>query len=354
MRIISFAMMIISLGAFFGDVNANNLNKSKESPKKYRIVVVKHKFAFGEAQAVENIALAATHIGWDCRVMLQSDFCSEKINSVDPDFIISLREDIAPLDGYINFLYLHVPMFMYLNKDGTLCTKAYPNILKYQGFLSVVPDASAVKMAYEALYNKPFYSVQTVFSVSKREFNDSPKLRLCYSGGALWDKNRAGQQYQKFYQLLDQTDYFDLFGLPKAWEKMNLKSYRGFLPVDDHTVVDTIANCGIALVLHSHEHIKGGVPTSRIFEAAAASAVIICDHHPFVEKEFGDSVLYIDPNQAPEKVFAQIDAHVKWVHDNPDKAIELARRSHAIFMERFTLENELLKIAALYESMPKK
>ena len=109
----------------------------------------------------------------------------------------------------------------------------------------------------------------------------------------------------------------------------------------------------LPLVLHSHEHIKGGVPTSRIFEAAAASAVIICDHHPFVEKEFGDAVLYIDPNQDPEAVFKQIDDHMKWVHANPDEAMALARRSHAIFMERFTLENELLKIGQMYEHMVK-
>ncbi|MDP3935763.1 MAG: glycosyltransferase [Alphaproteobacteria bacterium] len=352
MRMVSFTVLMVSLGAFFWNANASIINKSKTNPK-YRVVVVKHEFAFGEAQAVENIARAAANIGWECKVVLHRDFCPKKIKAVDPDFVISLREEIVPIEGYIHFLYLHVPMFMYLNKDGTLCTRAYPNILKYQGFLSVVPDVSPVKVAYTKTTGKPFFSTQTVFSVPNRAFNDSPKTRLCYSGGCLWDKTRAGQQYQKVYRLLDQTNYFDLFGMSKVWGKMNLKSYRGFLPVDDHTVVDTIENCGISLVLHSHEHIKGGVPTSRIFEAAAASAVIICDHHPFVEREFGDSVLYINPNQEPEKVFAQIDTHVKWVHKNPDKAIELARRSHAIFVERFTLENELLKISKLYESMLK-
>ncbi len=242
---------------------------------------------------------------------------------------------------------------MYVNKEGVFRNKEYPNVLKYDGFLSVVPNADPIRLAYETLNNKPFYNVHTVFGVQTTDFKDTPKTRVCH-WGCIWDKARGSEAYQRLYYMLDQTDYFDLYGHPSSWVKMNLKSYRGLLPVDDHTVVDTIANCGIALVLHSHEHIKGGVPTSRIFEAAAASAVIMCDHHPFVEKEFGDSVLYIDPNQAPEKVFAQIDAHVKWVHDNPAKAIELARRSYAIFMERFTLENELLKIAELYESMSKK
>lgn len=345
-------MYAIVLGCAIVSLNGTSVPNNKAN-QKYRVVVVKHKYAFGEAQAVENIVSAAANIGWECVAVLDSDFNLEKIKALQPNFIISLREEIVPLEGYINFLYLHVPMYMYLNKDGTLCTRAYPNVLKYQGFLNVVPNASPVKAAFENVNKKPFYSVQTVFSVKSRGFNDALKTRLCYSGGSLWDEKRAGTNYKQVYHLLDQTGYMDIYGSARAWEKMGLKSYRGFLPMDDHTVVDTISEAGIALVLHSHEHIRGGVPTSRIFEAAAASAVIICDHHPFVEKEFGDSVLYVDTHQAPEVIFKQIDDHVKWVKAHPDKAIALARRSHAIFMERFTLENELKKIGELYERMVK-
>jgi hypothetical protein len=79
--------------------------------------------------------------------------------------------------------------------------------------------------------------------------------------------------------------------------------------------------------------------------------VIICDEHPFVKENFGDSVLYIDPNQAPEKVFAQIDGHVKWVREHPAEAMKLARKSYDIFAKRFTLEGELIKIAELYEKI---
>ena len=319
---------------------------------KYRIMITNHPAAFGEVQAVQRLTKAASNLGWEWAIVECLDKQPDYVSQLKPNFVVSLRAEISPVPGAVHLLYLHAPMFMYVNKEGVFRNKDYPNVLKYDGFLSVVPDAEPIRLAYETLNHKPFYNVHTVFSVQTTDFKDTPKTRLCH-WGCIWDKARGSEHYQRFYQLLDQTGYFDLYGHPSSWVKMNLTSYRGLLPVDDHTVVDTIANCGIALVLHSHEHIKGAVPTSRIFEAAAASAVIICDHHPFVEREFGDSVLYVDPNQDPEKVFAQIDAHIKWVNENPAKAIELARRSHAIFMERFTLENELLKIAKLYESIPR-
>lgn len=324
--------------------------KNAKKQSKYRIIITNHPAAFGELQAAKRIAKAISNLGWEWAIIDRIDQQPEYIKQLKPDFVISLREEIKPVGGVPHFLYLHVPMFMYLNKDGSLCTRAYPNILLYDGFLEIVPKAEPVRTAYIQEHNKPYYSIKTFFSVPKTAFKATPKKRLCY-WGSTWDKARGGKHYQSFYTLLDKTNYFDLYGPAWAWEKMNLKSYRGTLVIDDYSLVEKISECGIALILHSHEHIRGGVPTSRIFEAAAASAVIICDKHPFVEKEFGDSVLYVDPNQTPEKVFQQIDTHVKWVHANPKKAIALARRSYQIFIERFTLESEVLKIAKMYEDM---
>jgi glycosyltransferase involved in cell wall biosynthesis len=168
--------------------------------------------------------------------------------------------------------------------------------------------------------------------------------------GSNWDKARK-ENYKSFYQLLDETHYFDVYGPDHSWKEMSLCSYRGELPFDDHSVIDTLKEKGITLVLHSHEWLKDGVPTSRIFEAAAASTVIICDEHPFVKKHFGDSVLYIDPNQNPKKVFDQIDKHVRWVLKNPKAAMALAKRSYAIYKANFTLEKEMLKVGELYEEI---
>lgn len=327
---------------------SKNLGKAQKA--KYRVLITNHPAAFGEVQVVQRLTKAVTNLGWEWAIVECVDKQPQYVEQLKPNFIISLRAETAPVSGAVNLLYLHAPLFMYLNKDGVFAEKAYPNVLKYDGFLSVTPDVTPIRTAYETQHHKPFHNISTVFGVQHTKFNETPKTRLCH-WGCIWDKARGSEAYQRLYHMLDATGYFDLYGHPKSWEPMKLTSYRGLIPSDDHSVVDKISECGLALVLHSHEHIKGGVPTSRIFEAAAASAVIICDEHPFVKENFGDAVLYIDPNQAPEKVFAQIDAHVKWVREHPVEALKLARKAYDIFAKRFTLEGELIKIAELYEKI---
>jgi spore maturation protein CgeB len=96
----------------------------------------------------------------------------------------------------------------------------------------------------------------------------------------------------------------------------------------------------------------GDCPSARIFEAAAASSVIISDELPFTQKHFGDSVLYVDTTQSAEEMFRTIDGHVKWILSHPQEAQELARRSHQIFCEKFALEDFLARdVLDLYESV---
>jgi hypothetical protein len=59
---------------------------------------------------------------------------------------------------------------------------------------------------------------------------------------------------------------------------------------------------------------------------------------------FGDCVLFIDADKPVEEIFAQIDAHVKWIHAHPEEAIEMARKSHQRFCDEFSLEGECEKI----------
>lgn len=341
-----FSKILLCIGYFF-------LCFSEAHGKKYKVVLANlTDDFFGEVQAIQRIKKAAENLGWDCWVVNEYSKHPEVIRQLKPDFVISLHQEVKPhVNTAPHFLYIHHSLSTYLDKNGQLNTKRFPNILLYNGFIAVTPNIDPIKAAYVKTYKKPFYSVESVFSVPKRSFNASPKNRLCY-WGSTWDKAR-GETYKPLYNLLDQTGYLDIYGPSWSWEKMHLKSYRGLLPVDDHTVVDKISECGLALVLHSPQHFKGGVPTSRIFEAASASAIIICDRHPFVVKNFGDSVFYIDPNQSADLVFKEIDSHVRWAQNNPAQAIIKANKAYAIFIQRFTLERELLKIATLFEKMKK-
>lgn len=96
---------------------------------------------------------------------------------------------------------------------------------------------------------------------------------------------------------------------------------------------------GISLVLHNGGHLQNKAPSGRIFEAAAAAAVIISDEHAFVKREFKNSVLYIDHRKFD--LFSQIEKHMQWIKANPEKARAMAEKAHQIFLQKFTLEDQL-------------
>ena len=95
----------------------------------------------------------------------------------------------------------------------------------------------------------------------------------------------------------------------------------------------------------------GDCPSARIFEAAAASSIIISDELPFTKKHFGDSVLYVDTTRSAEEMFRTINAHMQWIFAHQGEAEAMARRSHQIFCEKFALEDLMRDILDLYESV---
>ena len=162
--------------------------------------------------------------------------------------------------------------------------------------------------------------------------------------------NATVQNIEKMFALLDQQDYFIVYGTAEHWTYAS-KSRCELLPFDGKSVVAAIQRAGVTLILHTDMHIKNSTPTSRIFEAAAGSSVIISDKHPFILKHFADAVLYIDDNATGEQLFTQIDSHMKWILAHPVEAKELARRAHEIFIKQFTLEQQLQNLVKLHAKM---
>jgi hypothetical protein len=189
-----------------------------------------------------------------------------------------------------------------------------------------------------------------LLSACGTEFCAEPKKRLFY-GSANWDQRRR-DRYRKLVQLLDGTDYFDAYGPAGSWKGMVQNSYRGFLPWTGGQLMDAMRKSGVFLCLHCDDQLRSNTPSTRIFEGAAASSLIISDRHPFVEKNFGDSVLYVDQEASPEEMFRQIDGHVQWAQSHPEEAEAMARRSHAVFMDKFRLENEVERIEEFFAKLP--
>jgi phosphoglycerol transferase len=153
--------------------------------------------------------------------------------------------------------------------------------------------------------------------------------------GIHWDGSRHGDVFRG----LEGHVPMRLYGPPAAWG--GHQEYRGALPFDGTSVIEAIREAGIALCLHKHAHRKANCPSARLFEAAAAGALIITDDFEFPRSWFRNSVLYVDAEQPADKVVRQIVSYVEWSRLNPVAASRLAKRSNELFRGNLALERML-------------
>ena len=109
-------------------------------------------------------------------------------------------------------------------------------------------------------------------------------------------------------------------------------------------------NAGVTLVLQNIKHLKANNPAAlRVFEAASAGNVIISDRMKFYEEEFGDCIFYIDPSEEPQKVVNKIDNIMQWVEKNPELADQKAKCVYDIYIKKYSMETQLLRIIEEYK-----
>jgi phosphoglycerol transferase len=161
------------------------------------------------------------------------------------------------------------------------------------------------------------------------------QLAIMYAG-LHWDGSRHGA----IFRGLDGRIPLQLYGPPDAWSDRGA-SYRGDLPFDGVSVINAIREAGIALCLHKAAHREANCPSLRLFEAAAAGALIITDDFEFPREWFRDGVLYVDAELPAAMVVEQIVSHVEWANRNLEVANRLAQRSNELFRRHLTLENML-------------
>jgi hypothetical protein len=158
------------------------------------------------------------------------------------------------------------------------------------------------------------------------------ELAIMYAG-VHWDGSRHGE----IFRGLDGRVPLRLYGPPEIWGNRGA-SYRGTLPFDGVSVIGAIRDAGIALCLHKAAHRGANCPTMRLFEAAAAGALIITDDFEFPRRWFRGSVLYVDAELPAPMVVEQIVSHVEWANRNREAANRLANRSNDLFRRCLTLE----------------
>jgi hypothetical protein len=219
------------------------------------------------------------------------------------------------------------------------------NVLSYDGYLS---GSDVVTRHLEDLHfstGKKLVIDDDLFFLSSPLMplpDHPPPARRLFYVGMRWD---AGKRHGDLFQRLAAAVPLDVYGPPNRWRDLP-QCYRGRVPYDGVSMIDRIREAGIALCIHSPEHLRCDLPTMRIWESIAAGAVVITDAVQVGQALFGDSLLYID-TRGGRDIVEQVAKHVEWVRQHPAEADRMARQAHAIFEKKYCLERQFERLPRL-------
>ena len=316
-----------------------------EASEKYVGLFVNRDFR-GELSFAYRIQFACRNIGWKADVIdipKKGEFRDKKY-----DFVINLIPGAYKHAGCKNYLAIFHPLHHYFNKKGFLFRK----YCSYDGYLLTYSPAALGKKrkSFANPRKYPFMSwYPTVQKQNAKAADPSSLFYICCS----WGNRFEDEKFQNFLKRLDSEPYTRFYG-SSIFQSAYPESYRGEIAYDDESLYEMAANAGVALVLHSSDHNQHGIPSGRIFEAAAASCIIISDRNAFVQNTFGDNVLYINTGEDAVSIFNQIRGHMNWIRENKLKALEMAKKANQIFKENFLLEDQLLRLGEFHDRLTHK
>ncbi len=336
-------------------------------PSKTYNILIPTPYAGGEGDWAKRLEIASKNLGWNGKTFFFRNDWSlthrvkfdmdgnqtgettlfKLFKNFNPDFIISLYPR--------KYSHRKIPNYLAMTRGHDENIRIHgKKLLQYDGYLCV-PQKMDSFLSFLDQNGKKRDIFEWVPSCLKSEYKPLKPNKLFYCG-VNWDPLRTSKPYYDCLRMLDETGLMDVYGT-EGMKNWNLRSYKGELPYDGKSLINAIKEAGVSLVLHSQEHLDNEVISGRIFEAAAAGAVIISDRHGFVTREFKDAVLYIDidkDNKLPaDEMFSQIYTHLIWVLEHPVEAEKLARKAHSIFSAKFTLEDQLERLGAWHEKLQK-
>lgn len=298
----------------------------------------------GDREVAWRIKIAAERLGW--KVYLDENF-GQKVAKRKLDLVICLLPENQFFNPFCpNYLMVFHP-FNYLDEQR----RFKPFYEKYDGYLLTINDRESLQNSLE-LKNKEFHHIPfypTLYSIPFEELSYNNLMVMI----PVWGNRLNDPKFKKLYKFLDDSGFAKFYGLLQNKDLVP-QSYMGAIPFDGISVINILQQHGIVLVFHSEIHNAECIPSSRIFEAAAASTVIISDENPFVKKHFGDSVFYIDTSKSAKSIFYQIQKHMQTILEDPERAREMAKNAHQIFIDNFTMENQLLQLEELHQKVMSK
>lgn len=290
----------------------------------------------GEEEFARRLIIAASNLGWDAEINIYDPKHPKSVSS-DYKFVINLYGRVPKIPGVRNYVVIFHPDIYLFDNNGYLKN----DLIDFDGYLITFSNIEKIKEQFTCL-GRPFHYMKWYPTVYQTPYRTVFPKKLAYICSQ-WGNRKDDMRYQTLFKLLDKANYCNCYGSLDN-ERLYPNSYRGTIPYDGVSVINKYSLSGVNLVMHSDLHNHLGMPSSRIFEAAASSSVIISDLNPYVLENFGDSVLYYDQSKDGYTMFKQINRHMEWILSNPEEALNKARQSYQILQEKYLLEDQLLNL----------
>jgi len=380
LRHIALLLLLVAIGVFHDEIlefNFQILNKSKIAAsrtipdssweEKYKDIKIKEKYKLavftssgGDWFQGQYTVETAKKMGWEAKLFFKTPLGNDReFLEFDPDMVI-FNSYIQDFSHFINgpigyhkskkyFWFVHpisvrkfeeFTIFRMNNTPDSYMRKA----LSVADGVLITAKEIALLESYANKIDRDFMALRFYPTPQQTDYNSFNPQKL-FATGSTWDKLRRSDKYQEFLKKLVATGRIEFYG---HYSKNFGNAYKGFIS-NARDIVPAIHECGIYLLLHSSFHLKTNTPSGRIFEAAAAGALIISDQNQFVIDNFGDNVLYFDQTQNSDIIAKQIEDHLNWIKANPEKAKNMAENTHKIFLQKFTMETQLTKLAKMHE-----
>jgi hypothetical protein len=339
-----------------------NLVKGNFSERKFSLYSVHDRI--GEGILYDRIVIIADKLGYDysgikfseslSHFWLTSHFYKVSTSIINyifrPQFNLAVTHHVNILPFGYNITYLNMPLDSLFSSSGKFL-KVWEHLNDYDAYVdlhSLVHGNNELleKIIQKTDQNKPI--IPLYFAEGKEEYVDV-SIDKALITGTLWGCNRESLRLAQSLKKLANDGLLVGIGIERYLGFLG-KAYLGKMedfgnPLENLRLQQQ--KYGIALIIHNQEHMLEGIPTSRIAEAVTSGALVISDQNYFLKKFFGDSVLYYDAFASSEQIYDTIKSHIQWAKANPDKVHLKTKQAYQIFMDNFTIENQLEKLFSL-------
>ncbi len=269
-------------------------------------------------------------LGHEARSVVTSD----DIIAFNPDLVIVTHEFVAKTTEHFTVGLLWSPTQFYRDDEERL--KAI------RSWDLAVPINAATRRVARDLH----FPLRHDSGVSELDFYpsapvvelplpDAGALSVAYVG-AHWD----GQRHRRLLEELARATDLHVYGPQGAWDFLP-NNYRGSIPFDGHSLVQTLNRHGVVLALHKPEHAEEETPSMRVFEACSARCAVITEPMQPLVDLFGDSLRYVDMSLSPRRLAQDIGDIVARFRSEPGLFEQTVRQAHQVFATRASLEHLL-------------